>query len=464
MRMISKKPFLKFVFGQNAGENFLLSVEIQAGETPAGFFNAWQEMKTNERKPLRALCILILLSVHRYVLWRGPLEVTFEDGFTLDQIKNEGKVSWINTLAIWDIALRQETNAVIDEKAKRLFRSRKFFSAYLRGSSKRNKKSGQSHAHFDFQHLSPTEMEFWKADKQGGNPQKMEIKELADYALQLEFFETEKRRLLKTRSKKSSPVGWLPLVQKLVEQTTSTPALERSPTRRNSENAPDFVMLQSPLTECYALEGQVGEALKHRLSSPEKGESWLIVHNHHNMPLLIDGLISKAITSRDVNVDWAFQSSRGRNCRAISSQWEAIADVPGTRNERKLSFLKQRKLLQIFLVANYGFPGPEMDKHRKKIRFYKTDLVHHFSAILFMPNRYMENFDDPPRRSACFVAPLPMHEMQRENRCALFLEGPSPLMLFYYNAIRGLFVSGIDKGILKLVDPLKQYRPLKKNR
>lgn len=469
--MNTERPNLRFVFFEDAGEHFLSQVEIPHETSGPKVLDEWEEMKRSRRKPLRALCIFLLLAKHRYESWRPKIPIRFDDKATREQIKKEGDLTWIYSLAVLFKDWQQETNQLArtsrtQSTAEALFCNELFFRAMPRRPVKSDLDSiGETYAEYSFKHLPLERLEFvTKSPGATKDFEKLDGERLAEFAEKLETYEVENRRRALHEGKGKSRDGWLPLVKKLVIETRERAALNSDGHRDSAITRVKLrasIILQSPISECLKLEGDVGKALQTRLANPEKGENWFLINV---MPRYSDGIrdyLRSAVADHKVTIHWAFPSAAGKRCPAIMTQWKELAEGNGSREERlaryQLELQREKDDLEFLFGEAWGIDD---EMRRKQLKFYESHVVHHFAAILFVP-KYLHWDDEPtPRGIACYINPLPMQEMKLEDRCAIFLEGPSPMLRFYYFAIRGLFGSGIDHGHLKRFNLGARYRRL----
>jgi hypothetical protein len=457
--MNTERPALRFVFSEDAGEKFFRRVEIPAGESGPKVLDAWEDMKRSRRKPLRALCIFLLLAKHRYELWKRKIPIRFDDMATREQIKKDGDLTWIYSLAVLFKEWQQETNQFArtsgnQSKVDALFCNELFFRAMLRRPVKYETDAvGETYAEYDISRMALERLEFVTVG--AGSPKdlgKLEGESLAEFAEKLEVYEVMNRKRALKSGKQRVKEGWIPLVKRLVAETRDeTPVADAEEVKSPERKVPLSVLLQSSFEECQRLEGEVGKALADRMQNPRGLEKWYILSLN---PVISDSLIGHiraAVRDYSVQVEWAYQANPTKKSVGIETQWKAnLAGYQSLQDFKSKYFLDKGRVTLWF----HKIYGSDKNVYRERIKFYESTMVHHFTAILFAPSDFFENFySELPPDFACYVVPLAMHRMEMEPRCGLFLEGPSALAKFYYHAIRGFFEVGVQQGHLKPFDP-----------
>lgn len=190
------------------------------------------------------------------------------------------------------------------------------------------------------------------------------------------------------------------------------------------------------------------------------GKDWYVVSLVPAWLLEWKESLCDAVTHHGAKVRIIYHSpSAAKNSAAVRAQWRLNSSRVDPKDMDVVDFISKRltklkKELSGWVAETEEMPAKKTSS-KGSFEFFESCITHPFMGIMAVPSgtkRSSTLTSVAPLGTRCVISLYPFHQANVDNRCGLYLNGPSPVLDIYYNSILDFFERGPEARYLKLVD------------
>ena len=428
-------PKLDLTFAEHGGNQFLVDASFRLNE--ASVASRRLVVKPPRGKYFRAMCILMLLAKYRGESFAD------EDGMILFSDKID-RLTWIKALGT------SFGKAAQQEFFRTYFQNCKFLSAG-RGSGHKaeNKKDGNGVLPSAKYHARLLLLRNLKLCKRTRGSAELEPPPMSDEEMALLAEKLERREVEKSG-------GWKPIVSEIIADT------KRDRPLKLKSGAEIIASERSDEPQPFILSARWRELfhqVRNGMEGGAKGDDWYVVSLVPAWVLEWKEVLCDAVTNHDAKVKVVYHSpTAAKNSLAIEAQWRVNSSRVDPNEMNIVNYISKR--LNRLKGELSGWveetkKSPAKRRSKGSFEYFESYVTHPFMGILAVPSgskRSSTLTSVAPPGTWCVISLYPFYQANVDNRCGLYLNGPSPMLDIYYNSILDFFERGPKDGYLKAVD------------